>query len=350
MSAEAMTIEHDTDNFENLANQILNRNTPQPSEKQDDKRWEKEERSSPKSDARRYYFEKGDERFEIDDDAEIEFTADKQPVRMTLRELRERAAGDVAIKNRMHSLAEEKKKVQRTLKDFASIAKNDPLGALEYISERAKEADTEFEYQSYLEQLAEQAEKLSQMDEKERKAWEAEKKLGKVEQDLSLKEREVNAVRRKQELLSDFPEIGDHEFGQMVDAVLENEALADRLENEHDVLDAVEDLIVETLTQRDIIHAINEINPEYAHDDELIFALSDQLRLNPDFDEEDIRDVIDELVAPGERDHPIRTLSHKNRVSYPSDRVMREQGASDYELLRSQLLERREQQREAKRG
>ena len=71
-----------------------------------------------------------------------------------------------------------------------ALSKNDPLAALEYISNKAKEADNEFEYNKYLEKLAEQAEKLGKMDERARKAHELEKKLKKAEQDLSQKERQ----------------------------------------------------------------------------------------------------------------------------------------------------------------
>ena len=52
---------------------------------------------------------------------------------------------------------------------------------MEFISNKAKESDSEFEYSHYIEKLAEQAEKLGQMDEKERKAFELEKKLAKAE-------------------------------------------------------------------------------------------------------------------------------------------------------------------------
>ena len=92
-------------------------------------------------------FKKGDQSFELDDDYEIEIMADKRPTKMTLRELKDRAAGDIAVKNRMHSLAEEKKRVQSTFKRFAEMAKNDPLGALEFISSKAKEADSGFRIQ-----------------------------------------------------------------------------------------------------------------------------------------------------------------------------------------------------------
>lgn len=349
---QATTVEMDSTGFNDLKNQILDGKSMKAATKEADIREpvkaEQETRKAtptPPS-SKKYVFRKGDQTFELDDDFELEMTADKQPTKLTLRELKDRAAGDIAVKNRMHALAEEKKRVQSTFREFAEMAKNDPLGALEYISTKAKEADGEFEYNKYIEKLAEQAETLGKMDEKERKALELEKKLKKAEENLSQKERQQAVVLRKQEMLADYPEIGDSEFGQMVEAVLSNEELLEGLNDEHDVMNKVEELIQETLTQRDIMTVINEINPAYANDNQLIFTLSDQLRLNPDLDEEDVRDIISEIISPAERtrssqpsqrDKDIRTLSTKQRQSMGGQ--YREQSSDPYEILKQQLLE-----------
>jgi hypothetical protein len=342
MEYEASTVEMDKTGFEELKEQILDGKSLKEVTKEVDireapKTEKKEAKAS--SPSKKYVFRKGDQSFELDDDFEFEMTADKKPVRLTLRELKERAAGDIAVKNRMHALAEEKKRVQSTFKEFATLAKNDPLGALEYISNKAQEADSEFEYNKYIEKLAEQAESLGKMDDKDRKALELEKKLKKAEQDLSHKERQEAVVLRKQQILAEYPEIGDSEFGQMVDAVLSNEELLEGLENEKDIMDKVEELIQETLTQRDIINVIQEINPQYASDNQLIFSLSDQLRQNPDLDEEDVRDIIRELVAPKEKIKDRQVLSNKQRQSM-GVQSLREQNADPYELLKQQLMDK----------
>lgn len=347
---EATTIEVDNKGYADLQDQLLNNRAEKSEVKQEIP--QKAVKTEAESSAKKYLFKKGDQSLELDDDYELEFVADKKPVKLTLRELKDRAAGDVAIKNRMHSLAEEKKRVQSTLKEFTNIAKKDPLAALEFISSKAQESDSEFEYSKYLEKLAEQAENLGRMDEKDRKAWELEKKLAKAEQDLSHKERIQSVVQKKQELLADYPEIGDQQFGQMVDAIMSNEDLVDGIENEMDVMNRVEELIQETLTQRDIISVIQEINPAHARDNELIFSLSDQLRQNPDLDEEDIRDIVRELVgkdevrtlsrAMSEREKDIRTLSHKARQSAPES-ALRTKNATPYELLASQLMDKKKE-------
>lgn len=351
---EASTVEMDQTGFASLENQLLNNKGAKADPDQDirEKKAEPKESKREAPPSKKFVFKKGDQSLELDDDYEIEFMADKRPTKLTLKELKDRAAGDIAVKNRMHSLAEEKKRVQSTFKQFADLARTDPLAALEFISNKAKESDSEFEYSKYIEKLAEQAEKLGQMDEKERKAWELEKKLAKAEQDLSRKERTEAVVLRKQEMLADYPEIGDSQFGQMVDAVLSNEELLEGLNDENDVMNKVEELIQETLTQRDIMSVIQDINPAHLQDNGLIFSLSDQLRQNPDLDEEDVRDIVRELIAPKERvqSRPVqtqrerdqRTLSNKARQATPVS-SLRTQNASPYELLSQQLLERKQE-------
>ncbi len=358
-SYESSTVLMDGSDVADLKEQLQNRNTPKTDENQDThkKSSPQENKKQQSAPSKKNVFMKGDQSFDLDDDYEIEIMADKRPTKLTLRELKERAAGDIAVKNRMHSLAEEKKRVQSTFKEFAELSKTDPLAALEFISGKAKESDSEFEYAKYIEKLAEQAEKLGQMDEKDRKAWELEKKLAKAESDLSYKERQQAVVLRKQELLADYPEIGSSQLGQMVDAVLSNEELSEGLENEDDIMDRVEELIQETLTQKDIMSVIQEINPAHVNDNNLIFTLSDQLRQNPDLDEEDVRDILRELIGQNQRiqkqstvqsdDHDERQkdrriLSTKARQATPQ-KSLRAQNASPYDLLKEQLLEKKKE-------
>lgn len=335
---------------------------------------QKVKEAAPAVEGRKMTFRKGEQVFEIDEDAEIEFMADKRPTKLTLRDLKDRAAGDIAVKNRMHALAEEKKKVNATFVNFAKIAKDDPLGALEYISEKAKEADSEFEHNKYLEMLADQADRLGKMDEKERKAHDLEKKLAKANQDLSQKEREQNVVLRKQEILSVYPEIGDQRFDEMVDAVLENPDLLADCETESDVMDTVEHLIEETLAQRDIMQAIESIDPSEANNDELIYAISDQLKQNPDLEKEDLEEIVREVlgepvrrsaprVAQLERPAPknarhreeryedrqeaIERLSEKQRSTVPRSQL-RAQGSSDFHLLMNELQKKKQEEQSQK--
>jgi hypothetical protein len=355
-SYASSTVEMDNEGFADLKDQILNNKSERSDTNQDIRTREEPKEKKDNYQSKKYTFRKGDQTLELDDDYELEIMADKRPTKLTLRELKDRAAGDIAIKNRMHSLAEEKKRIQSTFKEFADLSRRDPLAALEFISNKAKESDSEFEYSKYIEKLAEQAEKLGKMDEKERKAWELEKKLEKAEQDLSQKQRAEAVVLRKQEMLADYPEIGDSEFSQMVDAVLESEELSSGLEDEHDVMNRVEELIQETLTQRDILSVIQEINPSHLNNDELVFSLSDQIRQNPDLDEEDVRDIVRELIGEkyvlqrealqnkqaSDRERDVRTLSNKARQAAPMS-SLRTQNAEPFDLLKQQLLDRKKE-------
>jgi len=358
MEATAATMEADSDGFQDLRQQLMDKRSgdseqkndkaPEREEPRDQNREADSEEKEPKSSVKKYSFRKGDQVFEVDEDAEFEMMADKKPIKLTLRDLKDRAAGEIAVKNRMHSLAEEKKRVQSTFKEFTELAKDDPLGALEYIASKANETDSEFEYNKYLSKLAEQAEKLGSMDEKERKAWELEKKLNKANQDLSLKEREASVVRKKQEILEKFPEIGDQKFGQMVEAVMNDESLVAECENEGDVLAMTERLIEESLLQADIADLIEEFDPGRASDNELIFAIRDQVVQNPDFDEDDVREILAEVLGPAKKERAARTLSQKQRTATTVEHSRRE-GATDFDLLKEQLEERREEQRNHKR-
>jgi hypothetical protein len=199
--------------------------------------------------------------------------------------------------------------------------------------------------------LAEQAEKLGAMDEKERRALELEKKLAKAEQDLSHKARVETVALRKQEILSEYPEIGDQMFAEMTESVLENELLMEGAETEDDVMDIVAELIEETRIQNGIIGLINEIDPSHVNDSDLIFYISDQIRQNPDFDEETVRDILREVFGKNsqpvrqptretDRNRDIKTLSDKARQSgTPSG--MRNKNLSDFEALQLQLEERK---------
>lgn len=311
-SYDSSTVVMDHTDFADLSNQLAN-NKGQKTGEGDIRENSAEEKESKKvaNPSKKYVFRKGDQSLELDDDYEVEFMADKKATKFTLRELKERAAGDVAVKNRMHSLAEEKKQIQSTFKKFAEISRQDPLAALEYIANKAKESDSEFEYDTYIEKLAEQADKMGQMTQEERRAMELEKKLAKAEEDLSHNARKEAVVLRKQELMSDYPEIGDSEFREMVDVVLSTDELLEGLETEQDVMNKVEELIQETLTQRDIMSVIRDINPSHVNDNELIFSLSDQLKQNPDLDEEDVRDIVRELIA---REKELNNVQPSKRI------------------------------------
>ena len=350
----ALMQENKTD-LDSLANQLLeNRNTtqklPEASIAKEDiqpvPKEDLEDSSEPKE-TKKFQFKKGEQVFEVDEDAEIEMMADKNPVRLKLSELRDRAAGDIAIKNRMHSLAEEKKKVQATFKEFSSIAKNDPLKALEYISNKANEADSEFAYEKYLGALAKQAEALASMDEKDRKAFMAEKKLQEVEEDLSLARQEAFVAREKQGLMEKFG-VTESQFNYIADGILGNSEIMSEVRDDHDFMDKVRDVLKEANSQKKAQEIIKGIDPKLSKDESLIFEISDLMHDNPDFNEADIAEIVQGAISINSKKQAEMRLSAKQRSSSSMEDI-RMQGASEYSLLAEQLLEEKEKRKNNKR-
>ena len=333
------TVQADVSGFEDLAGQLLSKRDSKIPEA----KLQKEDiptKEDPVQEAKRTSFRKGEQVFDVDDDAEIEFMADKQSVKMKLAELKDRAAGDVAIKNRLHSLAEEKKRVQGTLKEFGKIAEKDPLKALEYISKQVKEAGTDFEYEKYLSALATQAEKLARMDEKERRAHQAEKRLEEVEGDLSQKELE-GLVRQSAQDSREKLGISESQFNQAAQMVLDNEVLMEAIETDEDFFGTVEEMVTKANQQKRVETVISRIAPAEATNTDLIIEMAEIVEeLLPDGTDADLQEILAEILKPKLKNKVEARLSEKQRNSMPLEH-MRTQGASDYQLLVEQLKEKR---------
>lgn len=336
------TTQDDVAGFNDLSAQLINKRDSKPisEAKLDRDEIPTKEEAPEHLEVKRSSFRKGEQVFDVDDDAEIEFTADKQSVKMKLADLKDRAAGDVAIKNRLHSLAEEKKKVQGTLKEFSSIAKKDPLKALEYISKQVNEAGTEFEYEEYLGALADQAEKLAKMDDKERRAHQAEKRLEEVEGDLSQKDLE-SLIRQQAQVTSERLQITESQFNQAAQMVLGNETLMESIGTDKDFFQTVEEIVVKAQSQKRVEAAIARVDPAESTNTNLIIELAEVVEeLLPDGTEADLQEIVAELMKPKIKSRVESRLSSKQRTSMPVEH-MRTQGASDFQLLVEQLKDKR---------
>ncbi len=337
------TVQADVAGFEDLATQLISRrdnNGKIPEAKLEKAEIPTREEQGAEQDVKRSSFRKGERSFDIDDDAEIEFMADKNPVKMKLSELKDRAAGDVAIKNRLHSLAEEKKKVQGTLKEFSKIAEKDPLKALEFISKQVNEAGTEFEYDKYLNALANQAEKLARMDEKERRAHQAEKRLEEVEGDLSQREVE-DLVRHSAQASRERLGIGESQFNQAARMVMENSVLMESIETDEEFFGTVEEMVVKAQQQKRVEQAISKVDPSEINNSDLIIELAEIVEdLLPDGTDSDIQEIVAEVLKPKIKGKVEQRLSDRQRTSMPIE-DLRSQGASDFHLLVEQLKEKR---------
>jgi hypothetical protein len=129
---------------------------------------------------RTFKFQKADSNFEVDDDATLEFTADGQPMKMTLREMRDAAAGGVAVRNRMRKLAEEKKALQDPYKDFSKTYKSDPFNSLKKVFNAIQKVDPAVNFNEFIADLGLQAQNMAQMQPSERKALLAQNELKEI--------------------------------------------------------------------------------------------------------------------------------------------------------------------------
>ena len=354
---QATVMEPDVAGFESLKSQLLERRQTVeriPEAKLDaadldatpaetETKVENTNNQTPES--KKFTFRKGDQTFDLDEDAELEMMADKVPMKLTLKELKDRAAGDIAVKNRMHQLAEEKKKVQSTLRDFTKLAKENPLKALEYISNKAKEADSSFEYDSYLKALADQAETLSNMSEPERQNKKLEEKLKETERDLS-QAKQVQNIRDRGALIMEETGIGESQFGELVQQVLASDNLMDGIENETQLMDVVQSFAHEVRAQQYVYQITKAVDKDLANDSQFLFYMSDVVQNNPEFDESDIRDMITDYLTPEKKKQAEMRLSSKQRGS-PSNSPsqVKVQNMTDYELLVHQLQERKNSNR-----
>lgn len=337
-------VESDVAGYQNLMTQLLDvKATPSTPVQDAAPKAEDTKPVEPEapSNTKKYTFKKGEQTFDLDEDVELEMMADKTPIKMTLKELKDRAAGDVAVKNRMHQLAEEKKKVQATLRDFTKLAKENPLKALEYISNKANETDSSFEYNSYLKALADQSEKISKMNESERKAYQLEQKLKETEGDLS-QAKQIKYIQDRGGKIMQETGIEQSQFSDLVQQVLDNDQLMDGVSDEAQLMDVVGKFAHEVQSQQYIYDIAKTIDKDLANDSKFLFHMSDVLQENPDLDESDIRDIINEFVAPEQKKKAEMRLSSKQRSPSPSSHSkVNTQDMSDYELLMHQLNEKK---------
>jgi hypothetical protein len=258
-------------------------------------------------------FTKGDQKWDIDEDAEFTFKADKGEVTRTLKELRDASAGDVAIRNRMREVAEERKSLQKPIKKFISVSKTDPLRALKIIAEQAKQFDEDFTYENFIQSLAKQGRDLSSMSADQKKAYNLSKELEEIKNDSKSKSDEVEERNRKQEFL-EKTRLSEDEFEYMGEQILANETLSENIKTQEDLENMIGQLAVETELQKRAFGLWKEVNPEIVDEDiknPLVHAITKQMRQNPDFTNEDLKDIIKDVVAGDKRNRAVRSLSRK---------------------------------------
>lgn len=340
-----MTMNAPESDFQSLNSQLAEDRNAVPEQKTDEVhvppssenskemgRGSKEKRT--KDNSRKIVFKKGDKVFEIDEDAEIEFKADKEIRKLKASELRDKAAGDVAIQNRMKDLAEKRKEAEAFAKGFSSMSKADPMKALKYAIDYVQKSDPEINFDSFLKSLSDQASSLSKMSESELKAWKLERDIRDKETQLKQYDLEKNLNKMKDDLISEI-DITSEQFDEMAISLLEHEELAQLIEKEDDLIEAVSLLHYEMETIGASYDVLKRVDPSIKGDDQAVFALSDIIKENPDFDEKDIEDIVYAMFKEARKEQQSQTQKNKQK---PASDERKNENLSDYEFLMRELL------------
>ena len=278
-------------------------------------RVEEEGRSSRQAQEKRngFSFQKGEKNWDVDDDAEFEFLADKKPVKMTLKEMRDAAAGGIAVRNRMRQIAEDKKALYEPYRDFSKTSKEDPLGALQKMFGAIQTVDPDADFDEFIADLAKQAQTLAKMEPSERKAYELEKELNDKKEKLTESEQMNRIAELKEELVAqtNLSDEKIYEFGQ---TILNHPVLSQTISNEEDLMERIGELAEEIEMQKVSLEALHKQNPDIPPNDPLVFELSNLLKQNPDFDEKDLEDIAEEVLGSVQKAKASQRLSKKQRA------------------------------------
>ena len=327
------------ENFDDLLSQIEEKNEPPPENETESKGEEStetvpseegdttedspgaEENEPPPSKPKGVCsFSKGDQTWDVDEDAEFTFKADKGEITKTLKELRDDAAGKVAIRNRMREVAEERKSLQEPIKKFISTSKSDPLRALKIIAEHAKQVDEDFTYEGFIQALAKQGREMSSMSEDQKKAYDLSRELEEAKAENQSKADEVDERNRRKEFLKKT-RLSEEEYEYMGEQILENETLSKNIETQEDLDNMIGQLSVETHLQKRAFGLWKQLDPEVTNEDiksPLIHEITKQMRQNLDFTDDDFKEIIKEVLVGSKRKKAVDSLSRKKKRNLKS--------------------------------
>ena len=292
-----------------------------------------------------FQFTLGDDVVDVDENAVIEIKADGKPIKMTLKELRDAAAGGVAVRNRMRILAEERKKLYAPYKNFTNLSESDPLSALKKVFSAIKQIDPKADINKFLVGLGKQAQNMSKMSPSERKAYELERELDDTRENLTESQRIAKIQEMKQELIGEMglTEEQVYSYGQQL---LSNPTLAEGIKTEEDLFDRIGDLADEVQRQQAVVTALHKYDPKLKKNDPLVFELSSILEKNPDFDESDLDEIAQQILTGVKKSNASRVLSKRQR----SNVVKGYKPGKDYskmsakEALKAKILDKRKSQ------
>ena len=286
----------------------------------------------------KYRFRKGDEDIEVDEDAEFELKADGKKRTVTLRELKDYAAGGIAVRNRMRQLAEQKHKIQEPFKNFSKNSENDALGTLKKVFYAIKEVDPQADYKTFLRSLGNQVKEQAQMSPSERRSYELEQELKEKEERLSDSER-LAKINELQATVQDQYDINEDQVRTFAANILKDPQLKQTVRNEEDLFERVAEMADEVQRQQASIDALQSIDKKISSRDPLVLELSQVLKKNPDFDSDDLKDIAKEVLNGVERTRASQKLSRKQR-----SRAIKRKDSSEVDYSKMSTKERLKQQ------
>jgi len=292
-----------------------------------------------------FRFQKGEEAFDIDPEAMIEFKADGKPVKMSMKELRDAAAGGVAIRNRMRQLSEQKKTMLEPFVNAGKKAMENPMGALKQMFSIVQKVNPDLDFKQFLQGLGKQAQSLSKMAPSERESYELKQELQEQKEQTSKVLNEVKIQKLSMELMEDTG-LSEEKIFQFGEEILRNPVLKSTIKDEKDLFTRIGDLAEEVELQQASFDALKKYNSKMTPRDPLVFELSKILRQNPDFDERDLLDIAKNVVGNVQRTDAARVLTKRHKsaaINYKSpDRDLAKM--TPFEALKLQIEQRKQQQ------
>lgn len=280
-------------------------------------------------------FQKGEKVWDIDEDAVAEFKADKSTRKLSAKEMRDKASGEIAIENRMRELAEKKKETESLVKNFNKLSKTDPLKALELVVEYASKLDPDVKFDKFINDLAKQGESLESMNDSERKAWELERKLKQKEEVIQQKEETERFMKLKDEFV-DAAGMDHDTFDEIAQLLLNDDDFVKKIKNEEDLIKAVDHFNYEVVSQKAAFAALKAVQPGIAHNDPIVYELGDLLKKNPDWTPADVMEIAEGVFGEHRKGKAAKILSRKQRTTV-SDEDFEDANLSDFEYLKRKI-------------
>jgi hypothetical protein len=291
-----------------------------------------------------FRFQKGEETFDLDSDAILEFKADGKPIKMSLKQMRDAAAGGIAVRNRMRQLSEQKKQMLDPFISAGKKAVDNPLGALKQMFAIVQKVNPDLDFKQFLQGLGKQAQGMAKMAPSEREAFELKQQLEEEREVTSKVMNEAKVQRLSMELMNDTG-LSEDKIFEYGNQILTNPILKGTVKDEEDLFTRIGDLAEEVELQQASYNALKKFNPKATPRDPLVFELSKVLRQNPDFDERDLLDLAKGVVNNVQRTDAARVLSKRHKsaaVNYKSPEKDLSR-LSPFEALKAQIQERKEQ-------